>query len=335
MAAEALHKPGGKLFVFKPFLITIDTEGDNAWSRPKHITCQNAQFLPRFQTLCERYGLKPTYLTNYEMATNRAFLEFAGDAVRRGTAEIGMHLHAWHSPPHHPLTSDDYARQPYLIEFNRNVMRDKIRAMTDLLEETFNVKMVSHRAGRWALDSRYVQELLAHGYLVDCSVTPYVNWGGSIGVYGGGTDYRDFPVNPYYIDADKINRPGTSQLLELPMSIRPKRPFATRGPIGILFHSRYGYRILSHTAGINWLRPNGRNRGAMIGLAEHLWASNSPYAQFMLHSSELMPGGSPTFPTKDTIERLYDDLEALFGRVRGRFRGSTLKEFRQCYAHEA
>ena len=73
----------------------------------------------------------------------------------------------------------------------------------------------------------------------------------------------------------------------------------------------------------------------MIRLAEHLWASDSPYAQFMLHSSELMPGGSLTFPTKDAIERLYDDLEALFDSVRGRFMGSTLKEFRHRYAQRA
>jgi len=28
---------------------------------------------------------------------------------------------------------------------------------------------------------------------------------------------------------------------------------------------------------------------------------------FMLHSSELMPGGSPTFPTADSITRLNED----------------------------
>src|SRR5512144_2975448 len=46
------------------FLITIDTEGDNLWSRPREITTGNARYLPRFQALCEKYGLKPTYLTN-------------------------------------------------------------------------------------------------------------------------------------------------------------------------------------------------------------------------------------------------------------------------------
>ena len=42
------------------FLVTIDTEGDDLWSRPREIGTRNAAFLPRFQALCEAHGLKPT-----------------------------------------------------------------------------------------------------------------------------------------------------------------------------------------------------------------------------------------------------------------------------------
>src|SRR5438034_5344383 len=50
------------------FLVTIDTEGDNLWSKPRTLTIRNAQYLPPFQALCEKYGLRPTYLTNWEIA---------------------------------------------------------------------------------------------------------------------------------------------------------------------------------------------------------------------------------------------------------------------------
>ncbi|WP_395754844.1 hypothetical protein [Edwardsiella ictaluri] len=50
------------------FIITIDTEGDNLWQNHDRITTENARYLPRFQLLCEKYGFKPVYLTNYEMA---------------------------------------------------------------------------------------------------------------------------------------------------------------------------------------------------------------------------------------------------------------------------
>lgn len=83
------------VFVHKPaFLITIDTEGDNLWQKHDSITTENARYLPRFQQLCEKYGFKPVWLTNYEMAIDPVYIEFAKDAIARGTAEIGMHLHA-------------------------------------------------------------------------------------------------------------------------------------------------------------------------------------------------------------------------------------------------
>src|SRR6266487_4602168 len=73
-----------------PFIITIDTEGDDLWARPREITTRNAEYLPRFQSLCERFGFKPVYLTNYEMAMSDVFVEFARDVLARGAGEVGM-----------------------------------------------------------------------------------------------------------------------------------------------------------------------------------------------------------------------------------------------------
>jgi len=80
------------------FIITVDTEGDDCVAAARDHT-HNARFLPRFQSLCERYGFQPVYLANYEMAMCDAFVEFGRDVIARRAAEIGMHLHAWNSPP--------------------------------------------------------------------------------------------------------------------------------------------------------------------------------------------------------------------------------------------
>ncbi len=63
--------------------------------------------------------------------------------------------------------------------------------MTKLLEDAFQTKMLSHRAGRWAFNEYYASLLLEYGYQVDCSVTPRVNWQFSPGnpQGNGGTDY--------------------------------------------------------------------------------------------------------------------------------------------------
>src|SRR5699024_11176940 len=98
----------------------------------------------------ERFQFKPVWLTNYEMAIDEAYIEFAQDVIARNTGEIGMHLHAWNSPPLVALTDNDLHYQPYLIEYPKSQMRDKIAFMTDLLENKLQTKMLSHRAGRWA-----------------------------------------------------------------------------------------------------------------------------------------------------------------------------------------
>ncbi|MBN2579068.1 MAG: hypothetical protein JXB10_08765 [Pirellulales bacterium] len=314
------------------FLITVDTEGDNLWSQPGTITTENARFLPRFQALCEKYGFRPVWLTNYEMAQCPAFVEFARDVLRRGAGEVGMHLHAWNTPPETPLTDDDYRHQPYLYEYPEPVMRDKIRFLTDLLEERFERKMVSHRAGRWGLDAVYARLLADHGYRVDCSVTPYLSWAEYPGdPHGrGGPDFSGFPETPYYLDLDWIDRPGDSPLLEVPVSVAPSRG----GQVGNLSYNksslfRRAYRRFFPPL---WkMIPQDRRlsfRG-MRKILDHALANRWPCVELATHSSELMPGGSPFFRSRAAIERLYGRLEILFSAAAKDYNGMTLEAFQR------
>lgn len=309
------------------FLITVDTEGDNLWSGQGPIETRNSAFLPRFQDLCERHGFKPTYLVNYEMAVDPVFVAFGRDVVGRDRGEMGMHLHAWNSPPLIPLPGEDSAWRPYLIEYPLEIMAAKVAFMTDLLRKTFDVPITSHRAGRWAFNEAYAALLVSHGYHVDCSVTPWVSWRPMPGIPGGrgGTDYSRFPQVAYRINLANISRPGRSPLIELPMTIRPT---ARQRWLPHVVASRLPARVARRLTGSpTWMRPEGGNRAAMEALAEQTIAAQEPYLQFMLHSSELMPGGSPTFSCPNDIERLYEDLEHLFSTLSGRFRGTTLSEY--------
>ena len=318
-----------------PFVITIDTEGDDLWSRPRQITTRNADYLPRFQALCELFRFKPVYLTNYEMAMSDVFVEFGRDVVACGAGEIGMHLHAWNSPPLVPLTGDDFRFQPYLIEYPESVMKEKIGTLTRLLEDRFDQQVISHRAGRWAFDGRYAAMLLDEGYRVDCSVTPGVSWRQNPGHPGGngGTDYTAFPDRPYFLSPSDISRPATGSLLEVPMTIRPSRLYRK---------AAWAYRIplLRGAAnrvslGLGWLcpvqpslrAPLDRNFRAMLQTARAARAEGASHMQLTLHSSELMPGGSPSFRNASDIDRLYEHLELLFEDVAAWSRGVTLKEF--------
>lgn len=68
---------------------------------------------------------------------------------------------------------------------------------------------------------------------------------------------------------------------------------------------------------VHWLRPMGGNVETMKKVVEQTLTQGNDYVEYMLHSSEYMPGGSPTFQNERDIERLYADLEAfLAGRRR-------------------
>ena len=293
-------------------LVTVDVEGDDLWSRPRTITTRNAKFLPRFQSLCEAYDLNPTYLTNFEMVKCPDFQEFGRDVIRRGRGEIGMHLHAWNSPPLLPLTSDDFNYHPYLVEYPEHVMRQKITFLTEFLEDTFGVKMVSHRAGRWGFNEAYARILVENGYQVDSSVTPHLSWSRTLGdpSQSGGSDYSQFPETPYLVNLEDISRRGTSPLLEVPVTTQK-----------ILMKEGTTHFF------VKWLRPNGRNLQALLRIMGQASEERRECVVLVIHSSELMPGGSPTFRQTADIESLYRDLEVLFTTVSKMFYGVTLTDF--------
>jgi len=181
------------------------------------------------------------------------------------------------------------------------------------------------------LNTTYAAALARHGYLVDCSVTPHVSWAKVKGHPNGhgGSDYRRFTTLPYMLDLSDISKPGQSNILELPASIIRSQlhqlaPMAYEIPL----LRRWGWQ--SRPAQL-WLYPDGTNLRHMLTVVEEALRHNKPYIEFVLHSSELMPGGSPLFPDANSIEHLYRDLQVLFSVIASSFRGRTLSEFRQVW----
>ena len=102
----------------KHFIITVDTEGDNlwAWKPGDIISTNNSRFIDRFQSLCESFGFIPVYLCSYEMIMDDYFCSYISQKANNQLCEIGMHLHAWNTPPFFDIDRCSYAR-PYLIEY--------------------------------------------------------------------------------------------------------------------------------------------------------------------------------------------------------------------------
>jgi hypothetical protein len=310
----------------KHFIITIDTEGDNLWeyNQGEPIKTENARYIPRFQALCDKFNFMPVYLVNYEMAQDNYFCNFAKDALGKNKCEIGIHLHAWNNPPHYELPKGgENGGLPYLIEYPRQSMLGKFTVLHKLLIEKFNTEIVSHRSGRWAMNQDYFDILIDNGIKIDCSVTPHASWESSPGFSKNskGSNYLHSPENPYLVRHSS----NSNNILEVPVTIRKLRHFS----LGSVRHPRTFIKNMMAivTGKAVWLRPRGNNLQDMLALVQHIKNSNDEYLMFMLHSSELMPNGSPAFKTEDSIERLYADLQILFERISSNFTGITFKEY--------
>ncbi|THG54333.1 deacetylase [Muribaculum caecicola] len=296
----------------KSFILTVDTEGDNLWQwqQGDPVTTKNANYIERFQLLCDRFQFKPVYLINYEMAIDDNFMKKVVLWASEGRCEIGIHLHAWNNPPYYEL-SGKYSGQPYLIEYPEDIMREKFQVIYDIIKSKTGEPPFSHRAGRWAMNKTYFDILQEFGVKVDCSVTPGFNWGKNYGITCGGSDYRLANPSPYWI----------GNVLEVPMSLRKIRHCSE----GSLRH-----RIRTAINGdIVWLRPAAQSLSMMKRLIKKISSdSNSDYVELMIHSSELMPGGSPYFQTNEDIEKLYKSLGAVMKySVDKGYEGRTLKEY--------
>lgn len=310
----------------KKFIITIDTEGDNLWMPGEVITTKNTKFINRFQYLCEKYGFIPTYLINYEMAQEQELVQYMKSKFYEKKCEIGMHLHAWNNPPIVKLPKGSGDGRAYLIEYPKEIMKQKIEFITDFLQKQFGCEIRSHRAGRWAINETYVKLLKENGYLVDCSVTPYTNWKNSCGYNKNfyGVNFEKFPCEPYEMSFEDIRKSGTTGFYEVPMTIIRDNPFQK----GKSFYEKIKcvQRFVKGYAN-RWLRPDGTNLESMLDVVDKKYNSSCDYIEFMIHSSEFMPGGSPTFDTEEKIEKLYEDLTILFEAISKNYEGIGLTDY--------
>ena len=148
------------------------------------------------------------------------------------------------------------------------------------------------------MNESYFNLLKEFGIEVDCSFTPGISWKNTPGETIMGTDYSH--VHKSYHNVHDI--------LELPMTIRRVR-FSKSGSI----KSRIGTLLFGKNV---WLRPATSTVKEMIDLCKMVQSErDEDYLELMLHSSELMPNGSPYFKDKDSIDKLYQVLEELFSYV--------------------
>jgi peptidoglycan/xylan/chitin deacetylase (PgdA/CDA1 family) len=311
-------------------LVGIDTEADDQWSARgrKEMGVRNAARLPALQALFEEFGVRPTYVVTWEMATRPESAAVLRALARAGGCEIGTHLHPWSSPPFRP---EDLAAHTYPHNLPLDLLDRQITELTAVIERDLGVRPTTYRAGRNGFDGRTLPILERLGYTVDTSVDPLFNERRK-----GGMIFDGAPLVPYHPDYRDVRRRGDSKILEVPITSAtspalPKlleRAYARLRPIpwrGAL--KRLGLRPV-------WLRPSYTPLPDMLAFADRLAAAGAPCFNIIFHSSEVLPGGSPYTPDETSVARFLDDLRRLLAHLTGPLRadGRTYAEFARAWA---
>ena len=306
-------------------LVGVDTEADDQWSRGgrDRLTVRNAERLPALQALCEEYGVRPTYVVTHEMATRAESRGILRDLARSGRCEIGAHLHPWSSPPFRP---EDLAAHTYPHNLPPELLERQLTELTQTIESELGVRPTTYRAGRNGFDGRTLPILERLGYTVDTSVDPLFNERRK-----GGPAFAGAPIRPYHPSYDDVRRPGTSTVLEIPITSAtdPGLPKAVEAAYASL--PAIPWRGALKRLGVQpvWLRPSYTPRDRMLAFASRLAAEGAPCLNVIFHSSELLPGGSPYTPDAASVERFLADLRALLEHATARLGavGRTCAEF--------
>ncbi len=309
-------------------VVTIDTEVDSPKWKPKHpLSLNNIKAIPRLQGLFKKYNIKATYLLSYPVATNKESIDILGEFLERKEIEIGAHLHPWTTPPFSSSKERFQLSYPHRskLEF------EKLLNLTKAIKESFKIQPVSYRAGRYGFDKETLEHLERLGYLVDCSITPTINWS-----FDGGPNFGDFlQTQPYFLNKEDLKNPGKSNILEVPVSIVINKQLPKF--LGKLYRYspleiKYIFRKIKLVKTI-WLRPSISSFEELRFLCDLLINKGNNVFNMMFHSNELVPGNSPYIKTETQVEIFFSRLEKILDYLisKKEAESKTLSELRNIY----
>jgi hypothetical protein len=313
-------------------LVGIDTEGDNQWDAAARANQQfsNIYALPRLHALFARHGVRPTYVITYPVARDPRSAEVLRGLLAGGDCEIGAHHHAWETPP---CSDDDIRKHPYACTLPRHQFETQLASLTESISDAVGVRPVSYRSGRFGFSADHVTALERWGYLVESSVAPLF-----YETHKGGPEFVEAPLTPYFLAYDSATRPGTSGVLEVPVSCALDRRLPRRLQYAYARAPRpyFTKRVLRalRVVKLQWLRPSYSSLADMITLARTLARADEPVLNLLFHSSEAIVGGSPYNRTSGELDAFCERLERFFAFATGELRAvpATLAEFRRAYA---
>ena len=297
--------------------VVIDTELEFDWSKPFArdkiaVSAMDRQYLA--QEILVEYGVKPTYVIDYPIATQPSSIAVLRSFLASGSCLIGTHLHPWVNPPFDEPVS---VFNSYPGNLDPSLERRKLESLTASVVEAFGLRPTIYKAGRYGIGPGTPATLAALGYEIDLSVVPHTDFGPH-----GGPDFRAYPDRPYWFGDGE-------QLLEIPLS----RGFSgLTAPFGPALFSAVdtGLGRAMHLGGIlsrtgllerSTLTPEGVGTASHRRLVRSMLDRGHRVFTMTFHSPSLAPGHTPYVRTENDLRQFLDRIRYLldffFGEIGG------------------
>lgn len=201
----------------------------------------------------------------------------------------------------------------YKLTFEEN--RAKLAEVRSRLEGELGVTPRTFRAGRWGFGPTVARALLAEGFEIDCSVSPFVDWSEI-----GGPDFGIAPRLPYRFNPDDPLRPDPAgDLIQIPTTVGflrgsqefsgKVRRFIRQTPL-----RRLKFLGLLDQTGLlarRWLSPETSRPRTMVRLVDAMTESGARFLQLTFHSCTLLPGATPFVRDDDDRRRFMAAIDTV------------------------
>jgi hypothetical protein len=301
-------------------IVTIDTEEDN-WASYSTTDnpVENIERIIPLQKLFDEFGVMPTYLISYPVATNLKSVTILKRILEEGKCEIGMHCHPWNTPPFNE-NKEICEYDTMLCNLPEELQYLKLKFLHEVICNNFGIVPVSFRAGRWGGGPAAARSISRLGYRVDSSVLSYVNWESY-----HGPDFSSCGPEPFrFYPDDILYKDNKGSLLQVPATVgflqknfkvcewlmkkadtRNCRKFHLTG-------------ILSRIGLLNkvWLCPEFADTESMISLTRRMQENNYPCLNMHFHSTSLLAGLSPFVSTVKAEEQFLQKIRVFLRYTR-------------------
>lgn len=289
------------------YVVTVDTEEEFDWAGPftrdqhglTHVCA-----IDRFQRLADDYGIQPSYLIDYPIATDPASIKLLGGYAAEGRAEIGVQLHPWVSPPFDEVVS---VHNSFACNLPAELERQKLVGLHKAIVANYGVQPDSYRAGRYGAGPATPAILQELGVAIDTSVRARFDYSEH-----GGPNYSGHPQMPYWL--------VENELMELPVTtvfagkMRGAGDFLFRK----IFASHSARALLSRTHMVERiaLTPEGIPLDKAIQAVDLALEDGLPVLNFSFHSPSLAVGHTPYVRSEADLEQFYAWFTGVFDHLR-------------------